>query len=214
MRTRSQAVLPALVTSLIALSGCAGGSGAPGPTTTDSAAGTAPATSTTTATTAPATDPGTEPATGGAPFDADTEPDTGDASSDARVTVRDVRVGTSDGYDRVVFEVAGAGTPGWDVRYVDEASAPGSGAAIEVAGDAVLQVQIIGAGYPYDTGVEEYSGPDPLTAPDTGAVTEVLFEATYEGVTTAFIGTGDRTPFRVHLLEDPARVVVDVRHAG
>ena len=80
------------------------------------------------------------------------------------------------------------GTPGWDVRYVDEAASQGSGDPVEVAGDAVLQVTLTGVGYPYDTGVEEYAG-GPLTAADTEVVTEVVFDATYEGTTVAFVGT-------------------------
>ena len=57
-----------------------------------------------------------------ADFPADIEPDTAQASTDAAVTVSDIRIGGHDGFDRVVFEVGGTGTPGWDVRYVDAAS--------------------------------------------------------------------------------------------
>ena len=143
-------------------------------------------------------------------FPADTEPDTAEASADARVTVADIRTGRHDGFDRVVFEVAGAGTPGWDVRYVDAAASQGSGEPVDVAGDAVLQVTVTGAGYPYDTGVEEYAGPDPLPGQGTATVTEVVFDATFEGTTVAFIGTRAQTPFRVYPLEDPSRIVVEV----
>ncbi|WP_346620337.1 hypothetical protein [Blastococcus montanus] len=192
MRTGSAVVVPALVTSLLLLSGCAAqggdGSGA-----------------------------GVEQASGSsvpqAPSDGDTGAETADPSADARVTVRDVRLGGHEGHDRLVFETGGTGVPGWDVRYVDEASAPGSGRPVEVAGNAVLQVRITGAGYPFDTGVEEYAG-GPLTGTGTGAVEEVVFGATYEGTTTAFVGTGTQAPFRVYLLEDPARVVVEVTHEG
>lgn len=147
-------------------------------------------------------------------FPGDAEPDTAEASANANVTVSDIRVGAHDGFDRVVFEVGGDGTPGWDVQYVDEATSQGMGDAVEVAGDAVLQVTLTGAGYPYDTGVEEYSAAAPLSAPNTAAVTEVVFDATYEGTTVAFVGTRARAPFRVYLLEGPARVVVEVSHAG
>jgi hypothetical protein len=41
-------------------------------------------------------------------------------------------------------------------------------------------------------------------------VTEVAFDATFEGSTVAFVGTSAKTPFRVYLLESPARVVVEV----
>jgi hypothetical protein len=96
---------------------------------------------------------------------------------------------------------------------MDATSSQGSGEPVDVAGDAVLQVTLTGAGYPYDTGVEEYSGP-PLTGAGTSAVTEVVFDATYEGTSVAFVGTGARNPFRVYALENPTRIVVEVRHAG
>ena len=153
--------------------------------------------------------PSSAPAEGPA-FPADTDPDTAEASADARVTVTDIRTGRHDGFDRVVLEVEGAGTPGWDVRYVDAASSQGSGEPVEVDGDAVLQVTVTGAGYPYDTGAEEYAGADPLPGEGTQTVTEVAFDATYEGTTVAFIGTSSRAPFRVYLLEDPSRLVVEV----
>jgi hypothetical protein len=148
------------------------------------------------------------------PFPADASADTQDASVDAMVTVRDIRIGRHDGFDRIVFEVGGEGTPGWDVRYVDAATSQGSGDPVEVAGDAILQVSITGAGYPYDTGVEEFANRDPLTAAGTEVVQEVVFDATYEGTTVAFAGTTGSAPFRVFALQNPARVVVDVRDAG
>jgi hypothetical protein len=74
-------------------------------------------------------------------------------------------------------------------------------------------VTLTGVGYPYDTGVEEYSG-GPLTAADTEVVTEVVFDATYEGTTVGFVGTTGRNPFRVYALENPARVVLEVADAG
>jgi hypothetical protein len=84
---------------------------------------------------------------------------------------------------------------------------------VDVAGDAVLQVTLTGAGYPYDTGVEEYAG-GPLTGSDTSVVTEVVWDATFEGTSSAFVGTAAQTPFRVYALTNPARVVVEVAHAG
>ena len=207
MRASSR-VVPVLVIPLIALSGCAGRGDV------DAAPASAEGATASRSAAPPSAEPQPDGQVAGASFEADTEPDVAQASADARLTVSDVRVGAQDGYDRVVFELGGDGTPGWDVRYVDQASAPGSGRVIEVAGGAVLEFRLTGAGYPYDTGVDEYPGRDPLRAPDTSAVTEVVFQATYEGTTTALIGTRDRMPFRVLFLETPARVVVDVAHAG
>ncbi|MBB3085112.1 AMIN-like domain-containing (lipo)protein [Geodermatophilus sabuli] len=148
------------------------------------------------------------------PFPADTRPDTAEASADARVTVSEIRTGRQDGFDRVVLEVGGTGTPGWDVRYVDQAASQGSGEALEVAGDAVLQVTLTGVGYPYDTGVEEWAGPDPLPGTGTQTVTEVVWDATFEGTSVAFIGTRAQVPFRVYSLDRPTRVVVEVADQG
>jgi hypothetical protein len=147
------------------------------------------------------------------PFPANTEPDTGEASADARVTVSDLRIGGHDGFDRVVLEVGGQGRPGWDVRYVDAAVSQGSGEPVDVAGDAVLQVTLTGAGYPYATGVEEYAGPS-LTGSGTSVVTEVVWDATFEGTSVAFVGAGAENPFRVYALENPSRVVLEVAHSG
>jgi hypothetical protein len=97
---------------------------------------------------------------------------------------------------------------------VDEASSQGSGDPVEVAGAAVLQLTVTGAGYPYDTGVDEFSTAGTVAVPDTETVTEVAFDGTYEGTTVAFVGVQARTPFRVYLLEGPTRLVLEVAHAG
>jgi hypothetical protein len=147
------------------------------------------------------------------PFPANTDPDTAAASSGAQGTVRDIRTGRQDGFDRVVFELGGTGTPGWDVRYVDAPSSQASGAPVDVAGAAALQVAITGVGLPADTGVAAFDGPNPLPGSGTRTVTEVVVDTTFEGTTTAFVGTTARTPFRVYALSDPTRVVVEVRDA-
>src|SRR3954469_20946723 len=207
VRTRARSVAPLLLTLLMTpatLAGCGGGAAdQEAAASTGRAVEASPAQGAETATTEAG-------ATGAPAFSANTDPDTADASSDASVTVRDIRLGRQDGFDRVVFEVGGTGSPGWDVRYVDQASSQGSGEAIDVAGDAVLQVSLTGAGYPYDTGVTEYSAAGPLTSAGTQNVTEVVFDATFEGTTVAFVGTKTQAPFRVYLLQNPTRVVLEV----
>jgi hypothetical protein len=208
-RPRTAAVLLSLILAgPVLLAGC-GGDGTSEPGASSSAATDEPSTGAASESTAAAAD-----GTGDAPdFPADTEADTEEASADASVTVSAIRIGGHDGFDRVVFEVGGTGTPGWDVRYVEAASSQGSGDPVDVAGDAVLQVTLTGAGYPYDTGVEEYAG-GPLTGSDTSVVTEVVWDATFEGTSSAFVGTAAQNPFRVYALTNPARVVVEVAHAG
>jgi hypothetical protein len=210
VKTRPRTVAVLLLSLLSApavLAGCGG-------TGTDAQSDSAPLTAAdSTASGSPATaegDTAEDGATDTPPFPANTEPDTAAASTDSAVTVSDIRLGRHDGFDRVVFDVGGTGTPGWDVRYVDSASSQGSGEPVDVAGDAVLQVTLTGAGYPYDTGVEEFSPSGPVTGADTEVVTEVVFDATFEGTTVAFVGTTAESPFRVYLLQNPTRVVLEV----
>lgn len=204
---RRAAVCPSLLLAATLLAAC----GSTDPATSPSAS-TGEATATTAS---PAPSTGAEDAgTDVPPFLGGTEPATQEPSADARVTVAEIRTGRQDGYDRVVLEMGGTGTPGWDVRYVDQAHAQGTGAPVELAGEAVLQVTVTGAGYPYDTGVEEWAGPDPLAGNGTQTVTEVAWDATFEGTSVAFVGTTGEAPFRVYALEDPTRLVVEVADLG
>jgi hypothetical protein len=203
----------AVVTMLLAA--CGGGdddSSASGGTTTSSAEATSPA-STSPADDSPAGHDGSDTDDDHGdphPFPADTRPDTAAPSAGAQVTVIDIRIGRHDHFDRVVFEVGGSGTPGWDVRYVDAASSQASGRPMEVAGNDILQVTLTGVGYPTDTGIDEWSGPNPLSVAGTEVVTEVVWDTTFEGTSVAFVGTDAQVPFRVYLLQAPARVVLEV----
>ena len=83
---------------------------------------------------------------------------------------------------------------------------------MNVEGDAILQVTISGVGYPTETGIEEYDGSTPLSGQGTDVVTEVVWDSTFEGTSVAFVGATEQTPFRVYLLQNPTRVVVNVVH--
>jgi hypothetical protein len=221
MTSSRRAAVPVLLALVLLTAGCGDGAGGSSATASSSAAGAA--------STLP-DEPGGEPVDdpdgaadddtaddgdeGAPPFTANTEPDTADASAGSLVGVTDVRIGRHDGFDRVVLEVGGEGTPGWDVRYVDAPASQGSGDAVAVAGEAVLQVTVTGTGYPGDTGVQEWAAAAPLRSGDTEVVTEVVWDGTYEGTSVAFVGTAARSPFRVYLLDGPTRVVLEVAHAG
>ena len=133
-------------------------------------------------------------------------------SSGGPLSVVAVRVARQDGYDRVVFELDGRdpGVPGWQVEYVDDPRRDGSGEPVEVKGDKTLVVLIRGAGYPFDTGVEEAE--EARVPGDVEVVADVVLGSVFEGVYEAFIGTSAEAPFRVFRLTDPTRVVVDIRH--
>ena len=211
MSTRLAAAFPAVVVAAL-LAACGGGGDDPGAGAPSSTTSASPTTSGSAASSTPSTDGDGSP--DAPPFPADTEPDTGEASTDSFVTVTGIKTGLHDGYDRVVFDVEGTGTPGWDVRYVAEATSQGSGDTVDVEGAAILQVTISGVGYPTDTGIEEYDGSAPVPGQGTEVVTEVVWDSTFEGTSVAFVGAAEQTPFRVYLLESPTRVVLDVVHPG
>ena len=145
----------------------------------------------------------------GTPFPANTAPDTSDGQG-MPVTLVDVRVGAHPGFDRVVFDLRGDGGAGWDVRYVDEARAQGSGDPVEVSGGAILEVNLSHTGYPEDTGVEFYDGPRRIAG--STVATEVVLTGMYEGYTQLFVGVAEELPFRVHALD--GRVILDILHEG
>ena len=148
-----------------------------------------------------------------APFEANTRPDTEDPVGNG-LTVTDVEVGRHPGYDRVVFTLDGEGAPGWRVEYTDTPIRQGSGDPFTPAGDAFLSVLISGVGYPFDTGVEEYSGPTSIPGGSAEVVREVQVQGVYEGQYDGAVGLAGERPFRVFRLEDPPRVVIDVVHEG
>jgi hypothetical protein len=123
----------------------------------------------------------------------------------------EIRTGLHDGYDRVVIELDGDGTAGWRVAYTDDPRYQGTGDPVERQGDATLQIHVDGVGYPHETGVPPYDGPDRVAGPGE-SVYEVVVGNHYEARQGAFAGTREALPFRVFRLADPERVVIDVAH--
>ncbi|WP_433199493.1 AMIN-like domain-containing (lipo)protein [Nocardia sp. CA-107356] len=163
-------------------------------------------------TTAPTTTGTFTDAPNSAPRDA--LPKRGTPSRDAGVTVTGIRIGHHPGFDRVVYEFGGAGTPGWIVQYTERAIQDGSGKVVDVAGASILEVQITGSAYPFDNGVTPYSGPDPATDPSAPAIAGVYRTSVFEGTTQSFIGVNaDRPAFAVSTLTDPTRLVIDIATA-
>ncbi|MFD3461644.1 hypothetical protein ACFWVM_18170 [Nocardia fluminea] len=189
---RNALVFVLIAAAAVSVSGCG---------TDDAPAAAPPATTSTPSTFADATDE--------VPTDA--SPKSGAASAGAALTVTDIRLGRQPGFDRVVYELGGTGSPGWQVAYTDSAVQDGSGKSVDVAGRAILEVRILGSAYPFDSTVPPFDGPDPVTDPGTPAITGVYKKLVYEGVTQSFIGIdADQPPFSVTALADPPRLVVDI----
>ena len=121
----------------------------------------------------------------------------------ADLAVSDIRLASHDGFDRVVFDVAGDGVPGWSVAYTDYPGQQGSGFPIDYEGASALSVNLHGMIRPIEVGGVDGVG---------GVVTEVIPDIAHHGTAQFIIGVAERAAFSVTLLEEPTRVVVDVLH--
>lgn len=123
-----------------------------------------------------------------------------------------VRAGVHEGFDRVVVDLTGSGDLGWRAAYTTDPRLDGSGEPSDIAGDSVLELWLTGMAYP-EPGSDVYSeGIFGLDTHTLGAVVEVQRTAPYEGMLQVFVGMqGEPRPYRVFLLQDPMRLVVDVR---
>jgi len=133
-----------------------------------------------------------------------------DQQAPPRLTVTEIRVGEHRGEDRVVFELAGSGTPGYTVEYVAAPAQQGSGNPVEVPGDSFLQVTIDGQALPTETGVTEVAV-GTVSGDEAPGVAGVAFAGQFEGRAQAVIGLdGTDRAFSAFLLQDPTRLVVDI----
>jgi len=142
-------------------------------------------------------------------YGATTDPDEQAGEFDPGRKVTNIRVGShaAQRFDRVVFDLSGAGIPGWRVEYTPSAVQDGSGATVSVPGAVVLTVVLRGINWT-EASLPEYGGA-PIDGPG-GSIVGVRWGGSFEGQTQAFVGTSGRLPFRVAVLDNPNRVYVDV----
>ena len=126
----------------------------------------------------------------------------------SELVVTDVRVGKHEGFDRVVFEFVGDGSPGWFIDYTDAPAQQGSGNPIAYKGSTALDVSIDGTAYPFQLNME-----DPNIGTVNGAgglVTQVVSGGTFEARSQFVIGLDERHPYSVQVLRGPTRLVIDI----
>lgn len=144
--------------------------------------------------------------------DADTETKSGPAAS-GFTPLTDVRTARHEGYDRVTFEFRGP-APGYTVGYQERPIlSDGEGAEVDVAGAAVLVARFEpSSSADYEADYEPvYTGPTRIPG-EGSTITEVVGTGDFEAVLTWAIGVEAELDFRVDVLEDPNRIVIDVRN--
>jgi hypothetical protein len=134
-----------------------------------------------------------------------------DSHSPATVAVlTDVRVGTHDGYDRIVFEFEGDEFSPWEVKYVAQPTACGSGKDVMFGGTAALQVNLFQAQAHDEQG--QLTIPSIDIAAGYPAIVQALSTCDFEALVTWVVGTDGDLPFRAFELTEPSRLVIDVQH--
>jgi hypothetical protein len=126
------------------------------------------------------------------------------------VVLRDVRAGEHEGFDRVVFELAGDQAPGYHVEYKDKPVRQcGSGLEAEVAGQRWLEVRLSPAQAHDEAGKATIK--DRERKPKLGVIQELELTCDFEGQVTWVLGVSSPNKYRVLELSKPARIVIDVK---
>ena len=126
------------------------------------------------------------------------------------VTLQAMRAATSPAYDRVVFEFQGGAIPSYHIEYVDKPVRQcGSGDAVQIAGDGWLLVKFTPAQAHTEAG-------QPTITPREQRFTfpilkEIEFVCDFEAEVAAALGVASPNPYRVLELQNPSRLVIDIK---
>lgn len=126
-------------------------------------------------------------------------------------TLRAVRTGAHDGFDRVVFAFDGDVLPAVHLEYVDRPSrACGSGEPVRLEGEGWLAVHFEPARAHTEAG--EATLPERRETPALAALREWALTCDFEADVTVVLGLAAPAGYRTAVLHAPLRLVVDVRH--
>ena len=160
---------------------------------------------------------GVAPVNAAAPYCGITWGSTSKTAADTTVgeELTGVRTGRQSCYDRIVFDVNGPAS-GYDVRYVSNVYADGSGQLVPLKGGAKLRVILKTPAY-NEAGQTTYKATVGQALPGINLAgyqtfRDARYAGSFEGQTSIGVGVRARLPFRVLHLTGPNRIVVDVAH--
>lgn len=123
----------------------------------------------------------------------------------------DVRAARHDGFDRIVFELGSGAAPGFHLEYIDRPVRKcGSGDVATIAGDAWLEVRLEPANAHTPSGAVTIAKRDQKVPLEV--VSELEQTCDFEAVVTWVVGVKKPNRYRVLALNDPMRLVVDIKH--
>ncbi len=122
-----------------------------------------------------------------------------------------VRVGTHEGYDRIVFEFDGPCLTGYRIQYAVPPFALGeSDEDVDVAGKLFLEVMFM------PSAAHTLEGEQTIASvkqtPRFPALTEAYQTYDHEGQVIYILGLSAKKEYRVEELSNPTRLVVDIKH--
>jgi hypothetical protein len=127
------------------------------------------------------------------------------------VTLKDVRTGRHDRFDRVVFEFSGNELPSYLIEYIDKpVKACGSGDVVPLKGEGWLQIRFEPARAHTDEGKATIAFRE--LQPKLPNLLEIISTCDFEGQVEWVAGVGSPNAYRVIELKDPTRLAVDIRH--
>ena len=123
-----------------------------------------------------------------------------------------LRLGTHEGYDRIVFEYDG-GTPAVDINLAQPPYVQNpSGLPMTVSGEPVYQVTLHGGTkFDMETGTMQYTGPTNFE-PSYEQIVQFVESGDFEATHSWYLGVNGGSCLRVFYLDDPDRIVIDIQH--
>lgn len=128
-------------------------------------------------------------------------------------TLRTVRVGRHDSFDRIVFVFDGA-RPAYSVRYTGVATTGGAGAPIPAGGTTALQIDLAAHTVDMDAAGFPRTFDHAVLTPRHPTLRTLRYGNEFEARATFGAGLRARTGFRVLELTNPTRLAIDVAHGG
>lgn len=123
--------------------------------------------------------------------------------------LRDVRTAAHDGFDRIVLDFGDSGVPSWHIEYVDRPVRQcGSGAVVELAGDAWLSIRVDPADAHTPDGRATVQ--DRHRRPGLPVLEELRLVCDFEAHVEWVAGVATPGRVRAFLLDSPDRLVVDI----
>ena len=127
----------------------------------------------------------------------------------ARAQITDVRVGTHDGFDRVVLEFEGGLPEAFLERVEPPFTQDPSGLPMEVEGSSFLRVTMRGGTKQTEDGTSSYDGPTEFD-PGFPALVDLVEGGDFEAQSTWYVGLTAESCVRVMTLDDEPRIVIDI----